>query len=206
MTTQEIISKNISSLRKMNKMTQSELADKLNYTEQAISKWERGLSLPDAVMLLTIANLFNVSIEYMYQDHVYDELSTDEEKKLKKKEIRIKTMLIVSNLTVIFALTIMIMSNYFDTMGIDKAKLSLFFIPVVTTIVTIINYFFGRKKFTYILLSVTSWSLANSFYIYYQETIQHIALVFGIALAVQILIIGLPIIDKYYKELRKKSK
>ena len=102
------------------------------------------------------------------------------------------------------ALTIMMMSNYFDVFGIEWARFFLFFLRVFTTIIGIINYFFGRKKYTLIILSVTVWTLANAFFIYYSQKIVHIGLVFGIAAAVQVLIIGLPIIDRYYKEKRNK--
>ena len=51
MNVREIIAKNISSLRKREKMTQAQLAEKLHYSDKAISKWERGDSLPDAEML-----------------------------------------------------------------------------------------------------------------------------------------------------------
>ena len=91
MTTRDIISKNITCLRKKNKMTQGELADKLFYSNKAVSKWERGESLPDAEMLQKIADLFNVPIEYLFQDHDYTkEISGNIDKEIKKKATRIK--------------------------------------------------------------------------------------------------------------------
>ena len=56
----EIIARNIAGLRKKKNWTQQDLADRLNYSDKAVSKWERGLSLPDAVTLYEIANLFGV--------------------------------------------------------------------------------------------------------------------------------------------------
>lgn len=53
----------ISKLRKSADMTQSELADKINLTRQAISKYERGDSFPDISILLLIAEEFGVSVE-----------------------------------------------------------------------------------------------------------------------------------------------
>lgn len=52
----------IQELRKEKNMTQKELAEKLNLTDKAISKWERGLSFPDIVMLKPLSEIFNVSI------------------------------------------------------------------------------------------------------------------------------------------------
>lgn len=206
MTTQEVISKNITSLRKKNRMTQAELADKLSYTEQAISKWERGLSLPDAVMLKTIADLFNVPIEYMYQEHEYEALTSEEEKALNHKELRIKITFIVSSLIIILALAATIFSYYFDAMGIDKAKFALFFIPLIVSLIGVINFFFGRKKYTRVFVSVTVWTLANSFYIYYLKRVPHIILVYAIALIIQVLIVGIPTINRYFIDQRLKAR
>ena len=58
----EQISKNLIYYRKMNKLTQSELANKLNYSDKAISKWERGENLPDLYILASIAELYGVSL------------------------------------------------------------------------------------------------------------------------------------------------
>lgn len=61
----KIIARNIIDLRRANNMTQLELAEKLNYTDKAVSKWERGESLPDISVLKAIADLFGVKIDYL---------------------------------------------------------------------------------------------------------------------------------------------
>lgn len=50
----------IKKLRKEKGITQKELGEKLNITDKAISKWERGLSFPDITMLNILAELFSV--------------------------------------------------------------------------------------------------------------------------------------------------
>ena len=69
MTIKEIISRNSVNLRKEKGLTQIELADALHYSNKAISKWEKGDSLPDAETLYEIAKFFNVSIEYLFTNH-----------------------------------------------------------------------------------------------------------------------------------------
>ena len=59
-----IIAKNISTLRKAAAMTQFELAEKLNYSDKAVSKWERGESLPDVSVLKAIADIFSVDKDF----------------------------------------------------------------------------------------------------------------------------------------------
>ena len=60
-----IIAQNIAELRRNNNMTQLELAEKLNYSDKAISKWERGESIPDVAVLKNIADIFLVSVDYL---------------------------------------------------------------------------------------------------------------------------------------------
>lgn len=62
------IAKNIARYRKENKLTQAELAEKLNYSDKSISKWERGDGIPDVYVLTVIADLFGVTVN----DLVYD--------------------------------------------------------------------------------------------------------------------------------------
>lgn len=57
------IAKNIIDLRKRNGMTQSELADALNYSDKSVSKWERAEGTPDVFVLYKIAELFNISLD-----------------------------------------------------------------------------------------------------------------------------------------------
>ncbi len=75
----KIIAKNISDLRKSAEMTQIDLAERLNYSDKAVSKWERGESLPDISVLKKIAELFSVSIDYL-----------TEEEHINKNDIKIK--------------------------------------------------------------------------------------------------------------------
>ena len=57
--------KALSTLRKQADMTQNEVADKLNLSRQAISKYERGESFPDISVLVMIAELFNVTLDQL---------------------------------------------------------------------------------------------------------------------------------------------
>lgn len=60
------IGSNIKELRKQNNITQEKLAEYLGVTYQTVSKWENGASLPGIALLPAIANIFNVSIDELY--------------------------------------------------------------------------------------------------------------------------------------------
>lgn len=63
-----IIAKNITRLRTDNEMTQARLQQKLNYSDKAVSKWERGESVPDIAVLNEIAVLFGVTVDYLISE------------------------------------------------------------------------------------------------------------------------------------------
>jgi transcriptional regulator with XRE-family HTH domain len=57
-------------LRKENGYTQSQLADMLGVSYQAVSKWERGENLPDAYTLLDLAKIYNVTVDEILQGRI----------------------------------------------------------------------------------------------------------------------------------------
>ena len=69
-----IVANNILELRKSNNMTQLELAEKLNYSDKTISKWERAESTPDISILKEIASFFGVTLDYLVSEHTNEEL------------------------------------------------------------------------------------------------------------------------------------
>lgn len=62
------IGSNISAYRKRGGLTQAGLAEKLNYTDKAVSKWERGESIPDVLTLMQLAELFEIEVGELLAD------------------------------------------------------------------------------------------------------------------------------------------
>ena len=62
------IGANIALYRKNAGLTQAGLAAKLNYSDKAISKWERGESIPDVITLLTLAEQFEITVNDLLSD------------------------------------------------------------------------------------------------------------------------------------------
>ena len=99
--------------RKKINLTQEELAFKLNISKNAISKWERGLNLPDASLMIELSNLFNCSINELlkgetipaknYQAEAEKQLVVMQETLLKSKKFNI---LVAHILDIIYMLII----------------------------------------------------------------------------------------------------
>ena len=66
------IGETIANLRKQKGMTQSELAEKMNVTDKAVSKWERDLSCPDINTISKLADVLDVSVEELLKTKKQD--------------------------------------------------------------------------------------------------------------------------------------
>ena len=62
------IAENIAYYRKQNGDTQAELAEKLNYSDKSVSKWERGDGTPDIYILAKIAALYKITVQDLLRE------------------------------------------------------------------------------------------------------------------------------------------
>ncbi len=120
----ELTGQFITELRKEKGLTQKQLADSLNVTDKAVSKWERGLSFPDISMLEPISRVLDISIMELLEGKRQDanETLTKEEaqriidlsvelsdEELRRKKERSRFIIII--LIVLFLLLISITLN-----------------------------------------------------------------------------------------------
>lgn len=131
-------------------LTQEELAEKLFITNRAVSKWERGLSLPDAGIMLDLCNILKINVNELlcgerinmenYQEKnekLLLELSKSEENKNKKLIFAMRTILIIST---IFYTEIILLAVF-----LLKEGLNLDIIITVSTLIYFIPIFIGLK-------------------------------------------------------------
>ena len=161
----ENIAKNIILLRKQNKWTQQDLASRLNYSDKTISKWERGESTPDIEMLCKVAEVFNVSIEYLTQEHT----EKDIEKKQNNTNIFIRNLLILIMMCVavyFVATIIFILPTLRDPNNAKKFWIA--YIYAIPFCSLICNYYAKRTNkwlMRMITVSVFVWSIITSSYL-----------------------------------------
>ena len=75
---QVMLKDNIKNLRKEKGLSQEELAIKLNVVRQTVSKWERGLSVPDSSMLISLAEELGTSVNVLLGESVEDKTLNDD--------------------------------------------------------------------------------------------------------------------------------
>ena len=184
METSEIVSKNIKDLRLKAGYTQEEVAAKLSYTVQAVSRWERGKSLPDVNMLKKIAELYNVPIEYLFNEN-HMEISNDTEKKLSRKDSLYKMIILCT----IFVFVLVLISLVFVFIEDSTLHAALWAGCAMFVTLTILSYIFRFKKAQVLLTSLSIWCLTTSFYFQFSGMISHLNMIFIGAALLQFLYI-----------------
>lgn len=160
------IARNISELRRANGMTQLELAEKLNYSDKAISKWERGESVPDVATLVEIAEIFSVSLDYIVRDiHVRHEGETEEEKILREKAQKSsdnthKAILGICVQCVFFVAMLLFVCTSLIFKDFNSEWLFFVYaVPIASIIWLIFNTIWFNPRLNYVIISVMVWSI-----------------------------------------------
>lgn len=178
-----ILAQNLVKLRKDSNMTQSELAEKLSYSDKAVSKWERGESLPDIEILYEISKLYNVTIDELLSE----EVKINHTKKLKTK-MRFIISLISSLLVWLIATIVFVFLVWLNP---DKERQWLVFIyaiPVSSIVVLVFNSIWGNKMLNCLIVSVLMWTIILSIFLTVPK-FDNSYLIFFIAIPVQIIIL-----------------
>lgn len=175
-----IIGNNLLKLRKDKKLTQLEVAERFNYSDKSISKWEKGESLPNVEVLCELATFYNVTLNDLTSTEIKSEQITNNEsaksKKKKEKPTKVKkektprmfsTRLMITLLSVaaVWLCATILFVVLKLTMNIN-VFMSFMWAGVLTTIVLIVfNSIWGRMRYLFIILTVMLWLSLTSIYL-----------------------------------------
>lgn len=192
-----VIAKNISELRVSAKMTQLELAENLNYSDKAISKWERGESIPDISVLKEIADLFEVTLDYLVEEIHETKVPSSFKKKTKKYNHGFITGISILLVWLCATLAFVVTDILIDT---NKHWLAFIYaIPVSMIVWLVMNSLWFNKRRNFFIISLLVWSVLIAFFLTF--------LTFGISVW-QVLILGIPgqIIILLWSRIRRTGK
>lgn len=181
------IGENIAELRKAMQLTQLELSDKLNYSDKAVSKWERGESIPDISVLKQIADMAGVKVDFLLQrEHppeVVAEIVTDAHQNRNHLIITLLSCSVVWLIATIIFVTLAINRNGVENLGI----IFIFSIPVTMVVLLVFNSLWGKPKLNFLIITILVWSILLSVYLALLP--YNIWLIFIIGIPSQIIII-----------------
>ena len=146
------IAKNITELRKASDITQADLAEKLNYSDKSVSKWERGDGVPDVIVLQKIAELFGVTL---------NDLISEEKPRLPKKKPYMTNRIIIPLLSagLVFlvasiAFFVFRLINFWD----DSWLLFAYAVPVALIVILVFSELWWNLTARLLSLSGLVWS------------------------------------------------
>ena len=158
-----IIASNLTKYRKNLGLTQLELAEKLNYSDKTLSKWERGESIPDIVTLKQLASIFGVSVDVLISE---EGTSTAFVRKKDKKTQTRRKIICVNLLSV--ALVWLVAVFIFVLLSLilkDQSKLWLSFIyaiPVSGIVLLVFSCIWGNNIYRFLFTSLIVWTSSLS--------------------------------------------
>lgn len=175
-TLRKTVAKNIAQYRKAHHDTQLDLATKLNYSDKAVSKWERGESLPDVYILSQIAELYGVSVSALI-----GEIQPPKESKPHYHMF----ILLLS-----LALTMAVATLLFSMFMICKVDYPawMFFVyalPVCSIICIVFTSLWWGILWQGVSVSALIWTLGLSLYLSFE--LENVSLIFLVCAALQVL-------------------
>ena len=167
----DIIGKNIAAHRKRSGLTQAGLAEKLNYSDKAVSKWERGDSIPDVLTLAQLAEQFGITVNDLLSDPnalpdqagaVQQAMEKVVEKTLKRKANKNIILGLSSVLVWFVALFIYVVLS---SIGLENSWLAFFYaVPADAIVLLSLRSAWRDFRWNRALISMIMWGCLVSIY------------------------------------------
>ncbi len=199
----EVVRTNLIKIRQQNNLTQVELSNKINYSDNAISRWEKGDVLPSLEILQTLALFYGVELSYFIEEH------PDEQTKLLNSKKRVLywgilscAILVVWTIcTLSFLLIYNNSGNYYYMVFVWGVPASAF------TVRSLVKYYF-KDRLSLLTNSIFVWTTLTA--AYFQWLSLNLWQIFLIGMPIQIMLILLTVLKRLkianIKELKRHIK
>lgn len=155
----EILSNNIVQLRKKHGLTQSQLAEKLNYSDKAVSKWERGESAPDIFIIKKLSDIFGVSVDTMLKVNASKRVRFTKKLSLSRTITAILGCLCVWLIATIAFVVLTLC-------GVPRSWLAFIVaLPISLIVAIVFSSVWGAKWQLFTAISIFIWTFFGAFYI-----------------------------------------
>ena len=178
-----ILANKMAAYRKRAGMTQAELADKLNYSDKSVSKWERGDGMPDLLVLCRLADLYGVPLDAFLREGPL--VRSAQEQKSRRIIITLLSL----------ALVIFVSAIAFFVCYLAKVKVGwlafVYAVPVCMILLVVFSHIWSKTLWQAIAVSLLDWSLCGAVYVSFVAIagIRSVAMIFLVAGVFQVLII-----------------
>jgi len=168
------IGANIAAYRKRSGLTQAGLAEKLNYSDKAVSKWERGDSIPDVLTLMQMAEEFEIPVNELLADpnvlpgnpgKLEKAMTQVSEKALKRKPNKNVILALSSTLVWFIALLIFVIFSYIPLLEPYRFLLFAYAIPANAIVLLSLRSAWRDFRWNKLLISFIVWGCLLSIFV-----------------------------------------
>ena len=189
------VAKNITELRILNNMTQMELGEKLNYSDKTISKWERAESSPDISVLVEMADMFGVSLDYLVKSENTEEAVIEHKTKEVKYNRRAISYIAEGGGWIIAIFAFIITTLITGKMSFQWLYL-IYTLPVVLIVKLVFNSIWFNPRHNYLIISALMWSIFVAIHITFLYFKIDVSLIYLLGVAGQVVIVLCSFISK----------
>lgn len=175
----EIVSQNLVKFRKQTDMTQQEVAEKINYSDKAVSKWERGDGVPDVLVLKELADLYGVTVN----DFLVVHKNPINVKRMWKNLIAKRWLiaLLSAGLVLLVATVITVIWLFVDS-TVPVAKYAfLIAVPVALIVLLVFSCIWSKLWLRCVMASLLLWSLCTLIHVLVETENSWMAFIVGAA-------------------------
>ncbi len=160
----KIVAENLIKYRKINKLTQADLANKLFYSDKAISKWERGESIPDTYTLMVIADFYQIELKDLTEKS--DIVPVPIKRSNNKKFTRLFVPLLSMGIAVFIAIIIFVLlSIIWPNSGFHNWLVFIYITPVIGIVATVFTSLWYQDILRGISVSAINWGIITSVFL-----------------------------------------
>lgn len=189
---QEILIANIVKLRRDRQLTQSELGERINYSDKTISKWENGDSCPNIEAVYRLAQFYGVTVDDLLSDVFEVPEATLEEAQdaiAKSRQSRYRKI-VIALLSVVTVWTIAVFVFMYEMLRGQPGSWLAFIdaLPASCVVLLVFNSLWGKAKFNYIIISVLLWVFITSVFLHLLSYNLWMAYLLGIPIQIAVIL------------------
>lgn len=160
-----IVAQNMIALRRKKGYTQAELAELLNYTDKAVSKWERGESIPDVTVLKQIADLFEVTVDYLITpEEQHQPIEREHVSRRRRNNRRFIMGMSIALVWLIATFAFVLITLLKQAIGAQWIVF-VYAVPISMIVWLTFNSIWFNRRRNFLIISLLMWSLLGSIYI-----------------------------------------
>ena len=165
----EILAQNLLELRKAASLTQMELAEKLNYSDKSVSKWEHGDSVPDIEVLARIAGFYGVTVDYLISEHENEPapLPSENNDAAKRRVLNNRIIITLLAASVVWIASTVIYVWLLIWSQFNFWQVFVWSVPASAVVLIVFHAIWSKSgnRFSVVLTSVLVWSLITALFL-----------------------------------------